>query len=310
MIISASRRTDIPAFYADWFINRVKAGFVCVRNPMNFNNVSKISLKPEDVDFIVFWTKNPKNILDHLRGLNDFLYYFQFTITSYNQKIEKQVDKKEIVIERFKRLSDFIGKERVIWRYDPIMVFGEIDKYYHYKYFEYLAKKLHRYTNKCVVSFVDVYRKNVKSLREVNLIDLGQAEMFEIMVKIKEIAESYDLTLETCAEETDFAELNIRGGKCIDNELISTICSKTVVNEKDKYQREECGCITSVDIGSYNTCPNRCVYCYANFSEKAMMNNCSQHDVNSPLLFGVLNDTDKITERKMPSIFVDQENLF
>lgn len=166
MILSASRRTDIPNYYSDWFLHRIEEGFVYVRNPMNPHQISKINLSPEVVDCIVFWTKNPKPMLDRLAELKAYSYYFQFTLTGYGTDIEAGVPhKKESIIPTFQSLSGKIGKEKVIWRYDPILFTDKYTPEYHLKAFEQIASALHGYTNKCVISFVDTYVKNKKAWR-------------------------------------------------------------------------------------------------------------------------------------------------
>ena len=159
MILSVSRRTDIPAFYADWFFNRIKEGFIYVRNPMNIHQVSRISLSPSIIDCIVFWSKNPKPMLDRLDELKNYMYYFQFTINPYDIKLEEYVPTKSGIIDTFKELSNKIGPERVIWRYDPIILTDTLTMEYHVKYFEELAKRLNGFTQTCVISFVDLYKK-------------------------------------------------------------------------------------------------------------------------------------------------------
>ena len=157
MIISASRRTDIPSHYADWFYNRIKEGYVCVRNPMNVHQISRIPLSPDVIDGIVFWTKNPRPMMDRLDLLRDYMYYFQFTINSYGQDIEANIpSKNDIIIPTFRELSDMIGCERVIWRYDPILLTKKYSIDYHIRYFEEIAKRLSGYTEKCIISLVDL----------------------------------------------------------------------------------------------------------------------------------------------------------
>ncbi|HEX3030198.1 MAG TPA: DUF1848 domain-containing protein [Clostridia bacterium] len=172
MIISASRRTDIPAFYSDWFFNRVKEGFAMVRNPMNPHQVSRISLDRASVDGIVFWTKNPENMLPKLDLIKDYPYYFQFTLNPYDISLEPRVPRKAAVIATFKRLSDIIGPQRIIWRYDPILLNGAVDIEYHEKYFGVLAKKLEGYTSKCVISFIDSYKKADEAFKAKGITEL------------------------------------------------------------------------------------------------------------------------------------------
>ena len=165
MIISVSRRTDIPAFYSEWFFNRLKAGEVLVRNPMNARQISKIKLTPDAVDGIVFWTKNPAPMLDRLYLLKDYIYYFQFTLNAYGKEIESGVpSKNRFVIPTFQRLSDLIGPDRIVWRYDPIFLNETYTIDYHIYYFEKLARRLSPFTRKCTISFLDSYR-NIESLQ-------------------------------------------------------------------------------------------------------------------------------------------------
>ena len=166
MILSVSRRTDIPAFYSDWFFNRIREGFVYVRNPMNIHKISKIKLSPDVIDCIVFWSKNPCPMLSRLDELQPYMYYFQFTINPYDMKLEQNVPTKNGIIETFRVLSDKIGPERVIWRYDPIILTDSISMNYHVKYFEELAKRLQGYTYTCVISFLDLYKKTERNISD------------------------------------------------------------------------------------------------------------------------------------------------
>ena len=170
MIISASRRTDIPAYYSEWFINRVKEKYLYVRNPMNIHQIGKISLDRNVVDGIVFWTKNPIPMLPRLDQLKEYIYYFQFTLTAYGPEIESGLPSKNIkLIPAFQELSNKIGKERVIWRYDPIFLNERYTMDYHKKYFRVLASKLAGYTEKCTISFLDLYRYTIRNIQPFGL---------------------------------------------------------------------------------------------------------------------------------------------
>lgn len=309
MIISASRRTDIPAFYSKWFFNRIKEGFVLVRNPLNFNQVSKITLNPKVVDCIVLWSKNPRPMLKRLEELKDYRYYFQFTINSYDKSIEPNVPGKRYIIKTFIDLSKLIGRERVIWRYDPIMLTDIFNKEYHYKWFEYLAERLHDYTNKCVISFLDVYKKTERNLKNIKITPLSKSDMEEIAYKLSSIASKYNLILESCSEEIDLSKDGIEHGKCIDDRLISRISGCNLKIDKDPNQREICGCVKSIDIGTYNTCGHGCLYCYANFSKERVRKQLLEYDSKSPLLIGRLNGNEKITNRKVKSYFECEKQI-
>lgn len=302
MIISASRRTDIPAFYADWFYNRIKDGYVYVRNPMNIHQISKISLSPDVVDCIVFWTKNPKPMLTRIDELKDYKYYFQFTLNSYAKDIEPNVPSKDKdVINTFLQLSKKIGSERIIWRYDPIFISGKYSLDYHIKYFEKLAQILKGNFNKCVISFVDIYKKNIKNFKENDIREPSIEEIHRIAKSFSEISIKYDFKINTCAEEIDLSMYGIGHGKCIDDKLIEQLCGCKLTINKDKNQRDICGCVDSIDIGMYNTCIHKCKYCYANYSMKVVEENYSKYNSISPLLCSCLTDDDKITPRHVES---------
>jgi Domain of unknown function (DUF1848). len=311
MILSVSRRTDIPAFYCDWFFNRLKEGYAYVRNPMNFHQVSKISLSKDVVDCIVFWTKDPSKIiekLDQLDGLG-YRYYFQITINGYPREIEKSVPNLENAINSFINLSKKIGKEKVIWRYDPVILSETLSINYHVERFGSIAKKLHSYTERCVFSFLDIYSRTRKRLVDVGLKEISKEDMEIIAERFSTIARQYNLELVTCSEEINLENYGIKHGKCIDDELFMKIFKIPLDVKKDKTQRKECGCVTSIDIGSYNTCSHGCQYCYANFNEGLKNKNILMHDPNSPFLFGGGEVGDKVTKRKMKS-FIKNENPY
>lgn len=302
MILSVSRRTDIPAFYSDWFFNRINEGFVYVRNPINKNQISKIQLSPDTVDCIVFWTKNPKPLLKRINELSAYNFYFQFTLNSYGKDLEPNVPSKNELIRLFKELSLLIGKEKVIWRYDPIILTNKYSIEYHEKYFESIAQKLSTYTEKCVISFVDLYKKSEINLKNTDIKDITEKEILELSSKLKVIALRYNLEIETCAEDVELATLGIGHNKCIDNFLIERIIKKRIKTSKDKNQREVCGCVESIDIGAYNTCRHGCLYCYASFNSAMVADNFKNHSSQSPLLFGEIGVNDIVTERKVKSI--------
>ncbi len=311
MIISASRRTDIPSYYSEWFFRRLEAGYVCTRNPMNPHQVSRVSLSPDVVDGFVFWTKNPTPMLDKLDRLEGFPYYFQFTLNAYGRDMEANLpSKNDVIVLTFQALSRKIGPERVIWRYDPIILTPKYTAEYHIHYFEELARRLSGYTEKCVISFVDLYRHIQNASREMRFLPLGNAEMFTLAARLSEIAQKYRLALETCAEAVDLSQFGIRHGHCIDSTLFEKITGVPLALAKDRSQRAECGCMASIDIGMYDTCRNGCKYCYANHSVAALGQNLQVYDPASPLLCGAITPEDIIRDRKMESCKVGQMNLF
>ncbi|MBR5668465.1 MAG: DUF1848 domain-containing protein [Spirochaetales bacterium] len=311
MIISVSRRTDIPAFYSEWFYRRMEDGFFMVRNPMNPRQVSRVSVSPQNVESIVFWTKNPSDdFISNLRRLDElgYRYYFQFTVTSYARDMEKNVPPKKQVIEKFQRLSRQIGKEKIIWRYDPVILTEKYTMDYHAKYFDFLAEKLHDYTEKVIISFVDSYPKIQKRLGEGHISELNEDQMRTLALSFKETARKHGLGIESCAEKIDLDDMGIAHGHCIDGGLINRICNKEYVFSRDKSQREGCGCMVSIDIGAYNTCLHNCTYCYAIWNYKS--SDKIRPDNSSPLLCSVLTADDKITDREAPKLKEKNPELF
>lgn len=309
MIISASRRTDIPALYSDWFFNRLKDGFVVNQNPFDANQLTKIRLDSEVVDAIVFWTKNAKPFANRLTELDDrnLFYFFQYTINPYGQDMEKHLPKdKSDLIETFKSISSQIGAGRVIWRYDPIFFSDKYTMDFHKRAFERCATLLNGETERVVISFLDMNYNNTKAISKLGIRDGSMEEKNEIAKTIAEIAEGCGITVESCAEKIDLSPFGIQHGCCIDASLIESLTGKFFSAKgraKDKNQRAFCGCVTSVDIGMYNTCLHGCEYCYANYSASAIKTNVQKHVKTSPLLLGEC-DVNNVPWRK------DQKSLF
>lgn len=309
MILSASRRTDIPAFYAEWFYQRIQEGVVCVRNPMNTHQVSRISLSPEVVDCIVFWTKNAAPMMNQLDRLEEYDYYFQFTINSYGRETEPYVPELSRRLETFIQLSEKIGRERVIWRYDPIIFTERYTPEFHLKNFEETASVLGTYTEKCVFSFVDIYpSKNRENLRRMNFRPLPPEELDRFAGELARIGRSSGLVLATCAEAVDLARHGIEHNSCIDKALIERITGMPLDVGEDR-QRKHCRCVKCDDIGAYDTCPHGCTYCYANFRPNIVPGKLKICDAKSPLLCDCIKETDKITERPVRSYKQKYEQL-
>lgn len=310
MILSVSRRTDIPAFYSEWFFHRIKEGFVYTQNPMNPRQISRMELSPEIVDCIVFWTKNPAPMLGRLEELKDYKYYFQFTLTGYGKDVEPGVpDKKDVMVSVFRQLSQKVGAERVVWRYDPILFTDKYTEEYHLKAFAQIAVALKGYTDTCVISFLDMYSKISKNMRVLGIQDKTDEQLKTFAGKLAEIAHKNRLKLMTCAEEMDLSAYGIGHSSCIDRERVERIIGSNIKVARNKNQRKECGCVESIDIGTYNTCQNGCKYCYANYSQESVMKNSRKYDANSPLLCGQVTEEDRITERKVTSLKEAQQKL-
>lgn len=310
MIISASRRTDIPAYYGEWFLNRLREEYVFVRNPMNARQIGKISLSPDVVDGIVFWTKNPVPMLHKLPEIDKYNYYFQFALTAYDRDVEPDIpSKNDIIIPAFQRLSRLIGRERVVWRYDPIFFNDRYTMEYHCKYFEVLAAKLGAYTEKCTVSFLDLYRNTAWNMQALRPRKETVEQQLELMQRFAEIAKKYGFYIDTCCEAIDLEKYGIFHACCIDRERLERIAKYRLTVGKDQNQRPQCGCISSIDIGAYNTCKNGCLYCYANNSRNTVLRNTKMHNPAAPLLFGEIGPDDVIKERKIESLQEHQLTL-
>jgi len=310
MIISASRRTDIPAYFSDWFLHRVNEKYVYVRNPINTRQVSHIDLSPDIVDCIVFWSKNPKPLLPKLHTLRDYMYYFQFTLNPYGKDIEKQLPSLEDRLHTFIELANKIGKKRVIWRYDPILLTEKYTISWHIQQFEKMAKLLKNSTEKCIFSYIDTYAKNKNALKSLGVSELSLSEKNTLAKAFSNIAHSCDFSLDTCAEDIDLALYHIGHARCMNDVLISQLIHCPLDAKKDPTQRPFCRCIQSIDIGLYNTCQNQCLYCYANHSPQLLKKNIAAYQPHLPLLCSNITELDKISDRKVKSLKNLQGDIF
>ena len=298
MIISASRRTDIPACHADWFFRRLEEGYALVRHPMHPHRVSRVRLAPDVVDGFVFWTKNPLPMLDRLSLLGDYPYYFQFTLTSYGRDVEPGLpSKRDVLIPAFRKLASLVGRHRVIWRYDPVFLSRTYGFEHHVRCFERLAELLAPCTERCVISFLDFYRDTKRNMAPLGLSDFPPDLQTALAARVAESARAYGLRLESCAESLDLSRLGITHGRCVDAELLGSMGRAPLLVEADRYRRPACGCAQSIDIGAYGSCSHGCLYCYAG-GGRAMM---KAGDSASPLLAGSLRPDDVVTERRMRS---------
>jgi hypothetical protein len=301
MIISASRRTDIPALYARWFMNRVREGYALVANPLNPRQCSRISLSPGDVDALVFWTRNPKPLLGHLDELErrEFPYYFLFTLTGYPRLLEPGLPPADELLSTFRSLSRRIGPGRVIWRYDPIVLSDVTDEDFIAGNFETLARRLHGQTEEVIVSFANFYRKVERNLGRVTgetgvrFRDVhGTPErVHALAARLAEAAREAGLRITACAEPYDFSSLGIERGRCIDGGLLRRLFGLCLSLGKDPSQRKDCGCVRSRDIGVYNTCTHGCIYCYANENRSLARRNRARHEPGAPTLLAEVNES-------------------
>jgi hypothetical protein len=295
VIISASRRTDIPAFFGEWLFNRLKEKRALVRNPRNPGMVAEIPLDPGFVECIVFWTKNPENFFRYIPQIDrlGYRYYFQFTLTPYDAVIERNVDKSRIT-EIFIELSKMTGREKVIWRYDPILTSDVFTLDFHREQFELLCGKLRPYTEKCVISFIDSYSFLKNEFTGNNISVLPEEKIPDTAEMLSSTAKKYNMPLFTCCEKIDLERFGITHNKCVDDDLISRLFNIKVTAARDPSQRNGCGCRVSRDIGAYNTCRHGCVYCYAQRGPEP-----GGYDPASPLLCDTLRGDEKITRLEL-----------
>jgi len=296
MIVSASRRTDIPAFYTEWLMSRIRAGYCTVPNPFNRNQVACVPLRPQDVEVLVFWTRNPRPLLPHLAELDKrgYRYYFQYTVMNNPRTIDQKTPSLEASLDVFCELADRIGPEKVIWRYDPIVFSRTMGFQFHKNTFEQIAQALRGHTVRSVISIVDLYPKTRRRLRELEqqgveiLTSAGQpADHFNrLMRSLVHIAGENGMEIISCSEDIDLQTCGVCPGKCIDNEYIKKVFGINVTDKKDLAQREACGCVISKDIGMYDTCVYGCQYCYATTSFERSRINHEQHNPNSLSLRG------------------------
>lgn len=332
VIVSASRSTDIPAFYADWFFERLKRGYSAWTNP--FNGVTSY-VAYEKTRFIVFWSKNPRPLLTHLDYLaeRNIGCYVQYTLNDYEKEgLEKGVPPLAQRIDTFKKLVDRLGKGRVVWRFDPMILTDRISIDDLLDKVRNIGEQLKDYTEKLVFSFADIasYRKVKFNLEKngVNYIEWDEASMNEFASRLSEMnrERGWNLALATCGERIDIEQYGIEHNRCVDDDLMirfayhdkelmdflkvdikrvipsapsmfeefsdkpqiptdammltSDVYAVKQKNNKDKGQRQFCGCIVSKDIGQYNTCPHLCEYCYANTSKDAAVANWKRHNSN------------------------------
>ncbi len=307
MIINTGQRTDIPAFYSEWFANRLKEGFVCVRNPYNPKQVSRYRLDPSVVDVIGFCTKNPAPMFQYMDLLKDYGQYWFVTITPYGRDIEPSVPDKHVLIESFKRLSDTVGPSATGWRFDPILLSSRYTPEYHLRAFEQIASELDGYTETAVISFIDLYpkvRRNFPEAREV-----PEEQRLSIGKEIIRIASRHGMTVKPCAEGEALAAYGADCTGCMKISDYEKAIGKRINAPKRKGARAECACYLSCDIGAYDTCRHLCRYCYANSDPSRVMAQALQHDPRSPFLIGNYAEDDQIHDVPQESWTDDQIEL-
>ncbi|MCM1256556.1 MAG: DUF1848 domain-containing protein [Roseburia sp.] len=294
MILNTGSRTDIPAYYSNWFFNRIKDGYVLTRNPYYPTQVTRYLLNPEVIDVIVFCTKNPFPMLDRLSLLSAFDMFWFVTITPYGSDIEPYVPPKEFVIRHFQTLSGQIGKERVSWRYDPIFVTDKYSIDYHIEQFHQMANALSGYTDQCVISFIDLYEKTKRNFGGVR--SVTDREQEKIIAAFSEIAKENDLQIHLCCENAGLVRKNVDAEGCMSKSVLEKALGCRLDVPQKRMARKECSCLLGADIGAYNTCGHGCLYCYANYDRETVVKNMKLHHASSPLLIGAVTEHDVIKQ--------------
>ena len=306
MIINTGNRTDIPAFYSDWFFERVKEGYALVRSPYAPLRVTRYRLDPAVVDGLVFCTKNPAPMLDRLDELKRFRLFFMVTVTPYGKEIEPNVPAKEEVLASVRRLSEKIGESCVYWRYDPIFISEAYSVDYHLQAFERMAKLLRGSVSHCVISFIDLYEKTKRNFPEVRTVSAPERE--RIGEGFSRIGQQYGIRLHTCLEGEDMARFGMDTSGCMTREKLEEAWGISLeVPLTAQNAREGCRCLLGGDLGVYNTCAHFCKYCYANYDRAAVIENRKHHDPHSPFLIGHSRSEDEISDARQVSWLKDKQ---
>lgn len=308
MILNTGNRTDIPAYYSEWFYNRVHEGYVMTRNPYYPEQVLRYRLDPEVVDILCFCTKNPEPMLSRLDEIRQFRQFWFVTITPYGRDIEPYVPDKERVIDAFQKLSDRVGIRAVSWRYDPIFLSEKYTLDFHLEAFEKMAEKVSGYVDNCVISFIDLYEKTRKNFPQVK--EVKQKDKERLSQEFVRIGKKSGIRIRTCCEGTEWIKYGVDAAGCMTKAVLERAIGCTLeVPEKGNSKREGCDCLLGNDIGMYNTCGHACLYCYANYDRKTVLQNMRQHDPKSPFLIGGYHEDDCVKEARQESVCSGQLKL-
>lgn len=300
MIINTGSRTDTVQYYSDWLLKRFKEGFVYSRNPLFPNIITRYELNPNILDCVVFCSKNYEPILDRLTEITDkFNTYFHYTITAYGRDIEPNVPTIDESIETLIKLSKIVGKQRIAWRYDPILLTKKYTKQVHYNTFDYMSKRLSPHIDRCIFSFVDMYKRLETNMPEI--IILNNNDKIEIAKNIGSIAKKHNMIIQTCATIEDFKQFGILQSGCMTSEILGNANNITFKKVRHSGNRQGCKCIENRNIGDYDTCPNGCKYCYANKNPQIAQENYKKHNPNDLMILGNLKLTDEIQQSNQKS---------
>lgn len=308
MIINTGGRTDTVQYYSKWLLNRFREGFVYSRNPFYPNKVTRYELTPDKVDCVVFCSKNYEPILENLKEITDkFNTYFHYTITAYDKDIEPNVPAIDKSIETLLKLESITGKNRIAWRYDPVLLVGKYTIDYHLETFESMSKALSGHIDRCIFSFVEMYKKLSVNMPELKAI--SENDKIILARGLGEIAQKYNIYLQTCATSDDYERFGIHPSGCMTLDILGKANGVKFKKLKHNGMRKNCNCIETRDIGWYDTCPNGCKYCYANSTPQKALENFKLHNPSSPILLGEINETDSIQQGHQKSFLDTDQNL-
>ncbi|MCD8371819.1 MAG: DUF1848 domain-containing protein [Clostridia bacterium] len=307
MIINTGGRTDTVQYYTDWLLKRFSEGYVLTRNPLFPNKVNRYELTPDKVDCVVFCSKNYTSILSRLNEITDkFNTYFHYTITAYGKDVEPGVPSIEESIQTLKKLSEMVGKNRIAWRYDPVLLTQKYTIQFHLQTFERMAGELSPYIDRCIFSFVEMYKKLEYNMPE--LIAMTEEDKEELAKGLGSIAAKYGIHLQTCGTNGDYSRYNIHPSGCMTLEMLGDANGVAFKNIKHNGLRQGCHCIESRDIGAYDTCLNGCKYCYANKNPHKAYENYKFHNPDSPLLLGEIKPADTVTQGAQKSFLIENKH--
>lgn len=308
MILNTGGRTDIVQYYSEWLLNRFNEGVVYSRNPFYPNKVTRYFLTPDKIDCVVFCSKNYEPILERLSEITEkFNTYFFYTITAYGKDVEPNVPAIDKSIETLFKLEKIVGKNRIAWRYDPVLLTENYTINYHINTFEDMAQKLSGHIDRCIFSFVEMYKK--LSLNMPEIITLNDEQKLLLAKGLGSIAQKYKIKLQTCATNIDYTNFGIQTSGCMTLDILGKANGVKFKDLKHRGMRKNCNCIETKDIGAYDTCPNGCKYCYANSTPKRALENYKLHDKNSLILLGKINDSDIIQQGNQKSFLLFDQNL-
>ena len=307
MILNTGTRTDIPAFFHKWFLNRIEEGFVCSRNPYN-NEIYKYNINREVADCICFCSKNPRPVVKHLDKIEEFNQFWFLTVNPYGKDIEPNVPDYRKVIKTFGDVASTLKRDAIAWRYDPIFITEKYDLEFHIEKFEGMASELSEFTSDCTISFIDLYNKVIRNFPEVR--EVTTEEQLIIGENFARIANEYGIQMKTCVEGTLLDQFGFDSTGCMTQQVLEKAIGNNLKVPRGKYKNRQCNCLMGRDIGAYNTCLHGCKYCYANANMKLVKRNQKLHNPNSPLLIGEVKDGDVVKEVNEPSYIDTQQKLF